>query len=87
MDSGRRRIIAGIAASLAVNPLRAARLFEPTPRQPTGPFYPPQLPLDDDNDLTHVQGQAGPAEGRYTDLSGRILDTSGRPLEGARIEI
>jgi protocatechuate 3,4-dioxygenase beta subunit len=62
-------------------------VLEPTPRQPAGPFYPDELPLDDDNDLTRVAGRADPAEGRITDLTGRVLDLQGRPLEGHRVEI
>lgn len=58
-----------------------------TPRQSAGPFYPPELPLDDDNDLVHVTGQARPAEGQITDLAGRLLDRNGRPLRDVRIEI
>ncbi len=87
MNRDRRRVVTALAGVVLAGPAWAARLLEPTPRQSAGPFYPVQLPLDNDNDLTRVQGQQRPAEGRYTDLSGRILDTSGRPLNGARIEI
>ncbi len=58
-----------------------------TPPQSAGPFYPPQLPLDDDNDLVHVAGQDQAAKGDITDLSGRLLDRNDNPLEGVRIEI
>jgi protocatechuate 3,4-dioxygenase beta subunit len=58
-----------------------------TPRQSAGPFYPDQLPLDDDNDLVHVRGQAAAAKGEVADLGGRLLDRNGRPLHGMRIEI
>jgi protocatechuate 3,4-dioxygenase beta subunit len=64
-----------------------AEALLPTPRQSAGPFYPVQLPLDDDNDLTQVAGRNGLAKGRITDLFGRIVDTNGRPLTGVRIEI
>lgn len=59
----------------------------PTPRQPAGPFYPPELPLDDDNDLTTVAGANAPARGTVSDLSGHLLDSGGQPLSGLRIEI
>lgn len=62
-----------------------AALF--TPRQSAGPFYPPQLPLDDDNDLVHVAGQDTAAKGAVTDLAGRLLNGRGQPLSGVRIEI
>ena len=59
----------------------------PTPRQSRGPFYPAELPLDHDNDLTRVQGRAGVARGELTDVVGRVLDASGRPVPNAQIEI
>ena len=74
--------VAGVAPHLAW-----AETLLPTPPQSTGPFYPEQLPLDDDNDLTRVTGRNGLAKGQRTDLSGRIVDTNGRPLTGVRIEI
>jgi protocatechuate 3,4-dioxygenase, beta subunit len=52
-----------------------------------GPFYPRQLPLDDDNDLTHVKGQAGVAKGVLLDLSGRVVDADGRALRDTQVEI
>lgn len=58
-----------------------------TPRQTSGPFYPETLPLDSDNNLVQVAGQAASALGEVTDLSGRLLDRNGRPLQGVRIEI
>lgn len=74
--------VAGVAPHLAW-----AATLSPTPRQSTGPFYPKQLPLDDDNDLTRVAGRNGLAQGQSTDLTGRVVDTNGRPLTGVRIEI
>ncbi len=64
-----------------------AQALLPTPRQSAGPFYPDQLPLDDDNDLTRVTGRSGSAKGQSTELAGRVLDTNGRPLQGVRVEI
>jgi len=84
----RRRFILGGSGLLALHVAPAlAGLLQGTPRQPAGPFYPVELPLDDDNDLTHVAGQDVPARGRITDLGGCILDRNGRPLGGLRIEI
>jgi protocatechuate 3,4-dioxygenase beta subunit len=84
----RRRLVIGAAGLMIAAPLNAAsRLRQPTPKQAAGPFYPVELPLDDDNDLTQVLGQSGQANGRITDLSGRILDINGRPLPQVRIEI
>jgi protocatechuate 3,4-dioxygenase beta subunit len=86
-DQIRRGLLLGLGAGLIGGPAAAARLLEPTPRQAAGPFYPVELPLDDDNDLIRVEGQPTEAEGRSTNLSGRILDRNGRPLAGMRIEI
>lgn len=86
-DPTRRRLIAGVAGLLVATPALAYRLLAPTPRQTAGPFYPAELPLDHDNDLTRVQGASGVAQGRVTDLAGRIMDINGRVLRGARIEI
>lgn len=58
-----------------------------TPTQPTGPFYPLELPLDDDNDLVLVKGQADLAKGQITNVVGRITDERGRPVTAARVEI
>ena len=52
-----------------------------------GPFYPPKLPLDTDNDLIIVNDSITPAIGTITHVSGRLLDTSGEPIRNATIEI
>jgi len=52
-----------------------------------GPFYPPRLPLDTDNDLLIVNDSITPAVGEITHLSGRILDLNGNPIRNAEIEI
>ena len=85
-DPARRRLLAGFAGLIAANS-SLAKAMPLTPSQTAGPFYPLQPPLDDDNDLTRVQGRTGVARGRITDLSGRILDADGRPLRNARVEI
>ena len=83
----RRKLLIVVGIAGAAPRLAWAETLLPTPRQPAGPFYPEQLPLDDDNDLTRVAGRHGPAMGQTTDLSGRIIDTNGHPLTGVRIEI
>jgi protocatechuate 3,4-dioxygenase beta subunit len=84
----RRRFLRGTAGLLAACSLPAtAGDLALTPRQPAGPFYPTEPPLDDDNDLTRVRGRAQSALGQITDLGGRILDRNGKPLDGVRIEI
>lgn len=84
----RRRLVLGATGLLAAYALPGiAGSRRPTPGQPAGPFYPVERPLDDDSDLTRVQGLKRPAQGRITDLRGRILDRNGRPLSDLRIEI
>lgn len=87
MNNKRRKLLlfmAGLAASPA---LTVAQQKISTPRQTAGPFYPVDLPLDDDSDLTRVAGSDGIAKGQISDLTGRILDLNGRPLSDLRIEI
>jgi protocatechuate 3,4-dioxygenase beta subunit len=84
----RRQFLQGTTGLLAINSVPVlASLRSPTPAQPAGPFYPAELPLDNDNDLTHVEGREQPASGHITDLTGRILDSNGRELGNLRIEI
>ncbi len=87
MNLHRRRLMLGLGSLAALTGSATARALIPTPRQTAGPFYPLQLPLDDDNDLTRVQGQSSPAQGRISDISGRVIDINGKPLSGLRIEI
>jgi protocatechuate 3,4-dioxygenase, beta subunit len=58
-----------------------------TPRVTEGPFYPPHLPLDTDNDLLIINDSITPAVGAITHLSGRILSPSGEPIRNAVVEI
>lgn len=83
----RRMLLLNTAAMAMSAPLAQAAKLAPTPAQTAGPFYPTELPLDDDNDLTRVQGRNGIAKGGITDLTGRIVDINDNPLEGIRIEI
>jgi protocatechuate 3,4-dioxygenase beta subunit len=71
----------------AATPLARAASRIATPAQAKGPFYPLDLPLDQDNDLVHVEGEARTAAGTVIDVFGQLLDADGRPVAGARIEI
>jgi protocatechuate 3,4-dioxygenase beta subunit len=82
----KRRIVTGFALLAPVCPLKAAELLV-TPPQVKGPFYPLKLPLDRDNDLTHVDGVSTAAKGLPTDVFGQVLDSNGRPVPKVRIEI
>ena len=86
-DLNRRRLLATLAGMLVTTPTLAGSRLLATPAQSAGPFYPPELPLDDDNDLTRVAGRDAVAAGRVTELSGRVQDLDGRPIADARIEI
>ena len=88
MPSRRRLLLSGLGlAGLAgARPLAAAERFL-TPRQPTGPFYPLELPLDSDNDLVRVAGRGRAARGIVTHVFGRVVSPEGQPLRGARVEI
>ncbi len=85
----RRRLVLGAAAlGLTSSPLPLlAQGVLLTPRQTEGPFYPPKLPADQDNDLISVKGASARAMGEITHLSGRILDARGRSLRSVRVEI
>ncbi len=86
----RRLLVAGAAAMLtpALGIAAAAAPGSPaTPAQMQGPFYPLELPLDQDNDLTQVRGRTGRARGVTTDIGGFVVDLRGRPVADVSIEI
>lgn len=58
-----------------------------TPSLTLGPFYPDELPLDQDNDLIRINDHLTPAVGEITQLTGRILSQSGSPIPNAVVEI
>src|SRR5215471_14709419 len=75
------------SAFFTVPGLFAEQLMRKTPWVEEGPFYPPNLPLDTDNDLIIVNDSITPAVGIVTHLSGRLLDSRGDPVRDATIEI
>jgi protocatechuate 3,4-dioxygenase beta subunit len=58
-----------------------------TPSCTEGPFYPPRLPLDTDNDLIVINDSITPAIGEITHLSGRVLTPNGSAVRNATVEI
>jgi protocatechuate 3,4-dioxygenase, beta subunit len=90
MMADRRHLLRALGASAALaltaRVARAVQLLA-TPYQGEGPFYPEELPLDRDNDLTRVAGRNGVAKGTILDVNGRLLDVAGRPIAGVQIEI
>jgi protocatechuate 3,4-dioxygenase beta subunit len=86
----RRRFLytTGLAASfLTVRGAFAEQLARETAWATEGPFYPPKLPLDTDNDLIIVNDSITPAIGTITHVSGRLLDSNGNPIRNAEVEI
>lgn len=81
-----RRLSLG-AALFTVPGAFAAELARKTASVEEGPFYPPKLPLDTDNDLIIVNDSITPAVGEITHLTGRVLDSRGDPIRNATIEI
>ncbi len=81
-----RRLSLG-AALFTVPGAFAAELARKTASVEEGPFYPPKLPLDTDNDLIIVNDSITPAVGEITHLTGRVLDSRGDPIRNTTIEI
>ncbi len=91
-STSRRRFLQRLALGTALFTTRGAFAEElARPRRTAavteGPFYPPRLPLDTDNDLLIVNDSITPAIGEITHLSGRLLDEGGAPIRNATIEI
>jgi protocatechuate 3,4-dioxygenase beta subunit len=79
---------AGLATALfTVRGAFAEELSRKTAFVEEGPFYPPKLPLDTDNDLIVVNDSTTPAVGEVTYLSGRLLDSRGSPIRNATVEV
>jgi len=75
------------AAWFSVPGLFAQELARRTPWVEEGPFYPPKLPLDTDNDLIIVNDSTTPAVGQITHVGGRLQDIKGEPIRNATIEV
>jgi protocatechuate 3,4-dioxygenase, beta subunit len=75
------------AAFFTVRGAFAEELSRKTAMVEEGPFYPPQLPLDTDNDLIIVNNSITPAVGQIAHVSGRLLDAGGSPIRNATIEV
>jgi len=89
-SASRRSFLRQLGLGAALFTTRGAFAEELTRRTATveqGPFYPPKLPLDTDNDLIIVNDSITPAIGEITHLSGRLLDAKGNPIRNGTIEI
>src|SRR5579863_481831 len=81
-----RRLGLGVAL-YSVPGAFAEELSRRTASVEEGPFYPPKLPLDTDNDLIIVNDSITPAVGEITHLSGKLLNEHGDPVRNATVEI
>ena len=77
----------GLATAFYEIPGVFAEALVTTPEQTEGPYYPPNLPLDTDNDLLVVNNNITPAVGTILYLSGTVFDSSGNPVRDAHLEI
>ncbi|MEK9953087.1 MAG: protocatechuate 3,4-dioxygenase [Curvibacter sp.] len=64
----------------------ATRPLHPTPAQTEGPYYPVQLPADQDGDLLR-NGAVHYRHGTPVWLEGVVSDTAGTPVRGVQVEI
>jgi protocatechuate 3,4-dioxygenase beta subunit len=90
VSASRRRFIGQLGFGAALFTVRGAfaeALSRRTAFVEEGPFYPPKLPLDTDNDLIIVNDSITPAVGEITHLGGKLLDAKGDPVRNATIEI
>lgn len=85
-----------VKSTLALGTLVAAEFLKPasviaacapTPPETEGPFYPVSFPVDNDNDLTFLNGQSGKAQGEIIRVQGRVRDEACQPVPGALVEI
>ncbi|MCM8556231.1 hypothetical protein [Sphingomicrobium sediminis] len=92
----RRRMIAGglgiaVGAPLLAQDQQIDEIIESmmgsTPAQQLGPFYPVVRPLDQDADLTMIEGHSERAAGDLLDIFGRVVDTNGDPIVGAKLDL
>lgn len=85
----RRHLITGAAGLLAAPGVRAETTAarRETAEDALGPFYPLQLPRDQDADLTRVAGHQARALGEVLLVSGRVVNPRGEPIPNAVLEI
>jgi protocatechuate 3,4-dioxygenase beta subunit len=85
----RRTFVAGsllLPASMLL-PATARAALAILPAQTEGPYYPPKLPADTDNDLVRIADAAKDAGGEILELTGIVRGKDGMPIPGTGIEI
>ena len=60
---------------------------ELTPRESSGPFYPLNYPLDQDNDLTYLKEKSQKAQGEIIYIKGVVQGENCKPISNANVEI
>ncbi len=92
----RRQWLAGVSAltgaafaggALSASAQSSPGRVPPTPFQTIGPFYPVEVPEDQDADLTLLGNHTERAAGTVIYVAGRVLDTSGAPVANATLDI
>jgi protocatechuate 3,4-dioxygenase beta subunit len=78
---------AAMTGGIATSAFGQATRVRPTPEQVLGPFFPVQLPVDQDADLTVIAGKQGQALGQVLYLSGLVTNLRGEPVADAVLEI
>ena len=66
---------------------RAVAALAPTPGAAEGPFYPVEVPPDDDNDLVVAEPAVREAGGDILHFGGTVMGVSGEAIPAARVEI
>ncbi len=93
MDTRRNFLkLAGLGGLTTIATFKGAQAladcdFRQTPKQPLGPFYPKEFPIDTDVDLTKLGNRSARAKGELVIVSGVVTDDFCRPIKGAIVEI
>jgi len=93
MESRRNFLkLAGLGGLTTIATLKGSQAlancdFRQTPKQPLGPFYPKEFPIDTDVDLTKLGNRSERAKGELVIVSGVVTDDFCRPIKGAIVEI
>jgi protocatechuate 3,4-dioxygenase beta subunit len=87
MTISRRSFVGAVGIGAFASQRARAQQLRPTPQETYGPYYPVQMPAENDADLTRLAGRTGVAKGQVITLSGRLLRVDGSPVSDAKIEI
>lgn len=88
MLTSRRKIIKAISAGGILLPAASSMAALPlTPPGGMGPFYPVDRPLDQDADMTRLDGHSERASGKVIEITGRTLYADGTAAPGVMLDI